>query len=237
MTARFWMAMTAVLIGVVFVAFKSGRSPRPELTKAEDLEPPISVDRDAKPQGVLVSATPLPKSGSAVLMPPSESEEMEASKKLRILKEILDSNNDNDPRLDREFREIGSVLREKLREFYRELPAEKLNSRGTVVFLLGRDLRGIEDARFFNSVLREPPCLGLERCLERADVSETPSEVTLAYPQIVATTGLVKGWSRIADPDRRAELRRSLEAAAHSPNAALARAARAALSSIKTSEN
>jgi hypothetical protein len=113
-----------------------------------------------------------------------------ARAKLKTLDEILGSKNDNDPRLDRDFNELSPETRRLFRKKYREIPAEKRNQRGTIVYLLGRNLRSREDWEFLRGVTLEPPCLSLSDCSRKpapgSDEEATGDEVTLAYPALVA---------------------------------------------------
>ncbi|MBI5624030.1 MAG: hypothetical protein HY924_09645 [Elusimicrobia bacterium] len=108
--------------------------------------------------------------------------------KLRALSQILLSRNDNDPRLDRDFNDLSPAAKELFRRLYRELPPERRNERGTVVYLLGRNLSSAEDWEFLASVAGEPPCLSLSDCSKAwpGDAEHGGDEVTLAYPSLVA---------------------------------------------------
>lgn len=227
------IAAAVVAWAVAWLAMRNS----PHAPVSETAAPLIAA---ATPAPLVSSAVPAasPSARAATPAPAGIAGEDASQKKLDILKEILESKNDNDPRLDSEFRDLDPATKSRLREFYKELPEEKLNSRGTVVFLLGRNIRTSEDAQFMNSVLRQAPCLSLASCGTPGEADpESSSDVTLAYPQIVATVGLVKGWRSITDPMRRAELLQSLKAAAAAPNPALARSARAALESIQKGQH
>jgi len=108
---------------------------------------------------------------------------------LRILEEILESRDDNDPRLDSEFARLSTRARERMRARYLSLPREARNERGTVVYLLGRD-PSLEDWDFLTRVVSEPPCLSLADCAKAPERDEPHpamgDEVTLAYPALVA---------------------------------------------------
>ncbi|MFA6316262.1 MAG: hypothetical protein WC943_02500 [Elusimicrobiota bacterium] len=107
--------------------------------------------------------------------------------KLRTLSEILLSRNDNDPRLDRDFNDLSPAAKELFRRMYRELPEERRNERGTIVFLLGRNLSSPEDWAFLRSVATEPPCLSMADCSKPGRAAgHGGDEVTLAYPSLVA---------------------------------------------------
>ena len=113
-------------------------------------------------------------------------------RKLAILDEVLREKNDNDPRLDEELKNFNAAEKQLLRTKYRSTPREQLNHRGTLVFLLGRELSSAEDIQFLKSVLSEPPCLSLENCARAPSASQddhhhdSTNDITRAYPQIVA---------------------------------------------------
>ena len=113
-----------------------------------------------------------------------------ASAKLEELETILISRNDNDPRLDLDFNGLSTDDKRLFRKKYREIAAEKRNERGTIVYLLGRNLKTREDWEFFRQVALEPPCLSLSDCSKKpapgSDEEATGDEVTLAYPSLVA---------------------------------------------------
>jgi hypothetical protein len=72
---------------------------------------------------------------------------------------------------------------------------EARNERGTIVFLLGRNITSPEDLAFLRNVLAETPCRSLADCKKPIPPSEEPhwesgTELTLAYPQVVALKGL-----------------------------------------------
>lgn len=107
-----------------------------------------------------------------------------------LLDEILRSGDDNDPRLDGAFNSLPLETRRRFQRKYRELPAESRNQRGTIVYLLGKNLVAPEDWDFLREVAGEPPCLSLSDCSHASpgdDGSEAPgTAVTLAYPALVA---------------------------------------------------
>jgi len=113
--------------------------------------------------------------------------------KITILREIFASRNDNDPRMDSELKVLDEQTKAELRREYLGLPKEKLNERGTIVFLLGRNLTKPQDFEFMTSVISESACRSLENCArdETAGVDaehlhhESGTEITLAYPQVV----------------------------------------------------
>lgn len=113
--------------------------------------------------------------------------------KLKILEEVLNSKNDNDPRLDSEFETLTEEMREALVDTYKTMPKESLNERGTVVFLLGKNISSEKDLEFFQELITETPCLSMIDCSKEANL-ENPGdehlaesqETTLIYPQLMA---------------------------------------------------
>jgi hypothetical protein len=145
--------------------------------------------------------TPPAGPGGAPEMPsaaPAAAPDPEARAKLAVLEEILRSRNDNDPRLDREFNSLSTAAKSLFREKYRALPPEALNERGTIVFLLGRNLGAEQDWAFLRDVAGEPPCLSLGDCSKspgRGGEEAAGDEVTLAYPSLVALKSAERAWS------------------------------------------
>lgn len=109
---------------------------------------------------------------------------------VRVLDEILRARNDNDPRLESAFNGLPPATRRVFREKYRRLPPEKRNQRGTIVYLLGKNLAAPEDWAFLREVAGEPPCLSMADCGKavpgEAGRDDSGDEVTLAYPALVA---------------------------------------------------
>lgn len=151
-------------------------------------------------------------------------------KQVEVLNAVLSSHNDNDPRLDSELKVLSPEAKISFVKKYETVPAELRNDRGTIVFLLGRNLQTENDIAFMGKVLREEPCRGLKNCREDMPSSdphgETGIEVTLAYPQIMA----LKSLERILSQGESHPLfRRSMDevkAATNSPVDKIARVAK-----------
>lgn len=149
----------------------------------------------------------------------------ESRSRLALLEEILASRDDNDPRLDREFAGLSAEEKALFRAAYAARPRERLNERGTIVYLLGRNLTAPEDWAFLRAVAAEPPCLSLADCAKAsASSGEHGDEVTLAYPSLVALRQAHRAAAEGAPP---AEARSVLEAARTSKAPAVTRLARA----------
>lgn len=144
------------------------------------------------------STTPIPGQKNIPDVAVSEQDR----KQLSTLNEILSSRNDNDMRLDTDLKVLSAGAKSLLRKRYQEIRPESRNDRGTIVFLLGRNITSEEDIGFMDQVLNELPCRSLANC--REDIppqtddhghGEMGLEVTLAYPQIYA----LKGLERVLD--------------------------------------
>lgn len=135
--------------------------------------------------------------------------------KLKILDEIFASRNDNDPRLDSEFEEISPEMRAALIVSYKALPKERLNERGTLIFLLGKKINDEKDIDFFQELIAEAPCLSLTDCSKESIVESLGDEhqaesqaTTLVYPQLVALRLVSSNYQSAKDQvlkDRMAE--------------------------------
>jgi hypothetical protein len=140
------------------------------------------------------------------------------------LNEVLASRNDNDPRLDRELRVLSPSARKLMRARYDELAAEKRNERGTIVFLVGRNLEGAQDFDFMSAVVNEAPCRSLKDC-QAADAMDSKDstgaemgiDVTLNYPQIVALKSLERLLSGSPSEDQRGKAIKVIREAMGSP--------------------
>jgi hypothetical protein len=144
--------------------------------------------------GVIVQASPVVSEGVAES---AANATTGVETRLRNLDEILRSRNDNDPRLDNAFNNLSAEEKKAFRKRYRELAAERRNEKGTIVYLLGRNLTEPEDFEFMNEVLNEPPCLSMANCSKDSPEgkeahSDIGVDVSLAYPQIVALKRIEK---------------------------------------------
>lgn len=111
----------------------------------------------------------------------------EARARLRALEDVLQASNDNDPRLDRDFKALSLEAKRLFREKYRSVAPERRNERGTIVYLLGMNLSSSSDWAFLREVVGEPACLSLADCSRKDGGGGAPGdEVTLAYPALVA---------------------------------------------------
>ena len=157
--------------------------------------------------------------------PPLSLTRSEAPATLPLREEIIATRDDKHPPLDREFVGLSAEEKALFRAAYAARPRERLNERGTIVYLLGRNLTAPEDWAFLREVAAEPPCLSLADCAKAsAAAGEHGDAVTIAYPSLVA---LRQAHRAAAEGAPAAETRSVLEAARTSKAPAVTRLARA----------
>jgi hypothetical protein len=145
----------------------------------------------------------------------------------------LISKNDNDPRLDADFRSLNDRDKVAMQAKYLATKRESLNERGTIIFLLGRNISTQNDLKFIGSVLNEAPCLGLDDCSKPAPKATgeaaheaSVNDITMAYPQIVSIKSIesfLKQQSQ--DPTLTPLALQNLKDATHSKSLVVARLA------------
>jgi hypothetical protein len=109
------------------------------------------------------------------------------SKKWDQILDVLKSKNDNDPRLDQELKNLNMALRERVYSYYSSLPQEQRNERGTLAFLISRDIKSNQDVHFLESIFAEKPCYSLGHCTEVIGSDphlSSVDQVSLNYPQL-----------------------------------------------------
>ena len=167
---------------------------------------------------------------------PTTSGSPEVVHQIQVLNEILASQNDNDPRMDSELKKLNAEAKLALREKYSQLPETQRNARGTIVFLIGRNLTEPSDYQFLKQVVAEAPCLGLADCSQpmlqgSADHEDNGLGVVLDYPQLTALKALA---SHPAQDDSLKSLQDEvLQAAKASRSSKVSEAAEAAARNIK----
>jgi len=184
-------------------------------------------------------ATPSPTvAATQVVLTPREKEQ------LQILAQIFKSKNDNDPRMDQDLKNLSEPLKSALRNLYSETKMENRNERGTIAFLIGRELsegRGsASDIDFLKNVLLEKPCMNLMDCSKpAASVTaeeqhlEGIHETTAHYPQLMDLRYLKQSLNGgNLSSENRAAVIAALEAARNSPNPRVAQEAQAILDSM-----
>ncbi|MES3037043.1 MAG: hypothetical protein V4736_03975 [Bdellovibrionota bacterium] len=161
-------------------------------------------------------------------IPPLAVDQVEAlseteKKKWTILQEVLESRNDNDPRMD-ELKNLSPAFHNALANAYSELPMNRRNERGTIAFLMGRDMQSVQDIEFLQSVVSEPPCYSFENCDTPAATDPhlaDVNEVSLNYPQLAALyqveANLDANPEILQDPARRDAIRSLLREALQFP--------------------
>ena len=157
----------------------------------------------------------------------------EEVRKVHILDEILLKKNDNDPRIDTELKGFTAAAKNVIRARYARIAAEKRNERGTLVFLLGREIHDLTDLEFFSGVLAESPCLSLQDCSRSPEAHSSEeehfqsiNETTANYPQLMALRALKQKAEELLESNARggssgplyAEILKMLHGSAASPN-------------------
>lgn len=175
----------------------------------------------------------------------------EDSRKFRILDEILLSKNDNDPRLDAELKDFTPAAKAAIRARYESTRPEHRNERGTLVFLLGREIREPADLGFFAGVLAEKPCLSLQDCNRPPEAHsgeeehfESINETTANYPQLMALRALKQRAGELLDAEAKGSARgplyqgilQTLRAGANSANAKVSAELREILEALEGRE-
>lgn len=200
---------------VAYFSFKHERAPDSAdriAASAQERQDQISLSA--------MHAEPAPLSTSSVVHPtPADFQQ------LHVLEQVLASKNDNDPRLDKDLRALTPAAKSLMRGRYGTTAPEKRNQRGTIVFLVGRELSSADDVNFLHSVLNEPPCLSLSNCSNEDKASmasddhhhDGMNEVTLAYPQLVALKSIEAYLNQPGTTELTAALAAELDAARRSP--------------------
>jgi hypothetical protein len=221
----------ALLFGVGLFFFQYKDTPRFQKPSDADFSqsnhPPAQkseLDSHTAP-GVMAPVDPGRK--EMKLESPVEFSEADA-KQWKTFQEVVFSRNDNDPRIDSELRTLSPKVHEALRKAYQAIPAENRNSRGTVVFLIARDLQTLADAEFLKKVYQEDPCLSLSDCTKAGESdphSDGSTQTTLNYPQLAGLfqleQRLAKNPGLIQNPDIRAEIANLLREARQFPGSSL----------------
>lgn len=166
---------------------------------------------------------------------------LSAQEKMRIerLAVILQARNDNDPRLDSEFRNLSRTMKDSMVELYKKTPLEDRNARGTIVFLIARQANDAQDFAFLRSVLTEPRCLSLKDCAQPShDTSHLSgvNSLTLVYPQMAALYQLDQKITPNLEPELRKEIVATLETAKQNSSSLVRNKASEFILKLKKSE-
>jgi hypothetical protein len=194
-----------------------------------------------------VDATPKP-TATATATPSDGKLSGEDQKKLTVLREIFLSRNDNDPRMDSELVRLSPELKKAMFKTYQQLALEKRNERGTIAFLIGREIKTSDDVDFLKGILMEKPCQSLADCSKPAQAStqedmhlDGMNELTANYPQVMAIRQMVASYRKFNDQGRgnsdAYKILQALREARKSPNAYVAEEAQKALQNIGQSDN
>ena len=171
------------------------------------------------------TSLPLPvKENSSTLNQPVP----ELSEKEKVawatLDEILKTKNDNDPRMDRDLKILTPAFHSAIYSKYHLLKPEDRNERGTLVFLIARDLKSQADLDFLQSVYQEAPCTNMGDCSAPTanDPQDTGAQQTsLNYPQMAGLYQLDSQLSKrpelLKDPNFRAGIYALLKTAENFP--------------------
>lgn len=221
--AKLVFLIGAILLaaGAMLVWLRPSKSPSPGtsqlMAKPQDLPSPTPIEKKVTEEDV---NEPVRKLSA------------EDEQKLAVVDEVLASRNDSDPRLDREIRDLSPALKARLRERYHEIAPEDRAGRGMIIFILGRELKSIEDVEFLSEVLQEPPCRSLEDCTREPPAGAVDEHaasignVTLVYPQLVAIKSLERA---LRDSNLKSSVLETLESAERYGHPNVARAARDAI--------
>lgn len=183
-------ASIAVIFVAAFWIYKTRPTKTVSLTRTATSENPLidsqtqqALDEHSKQSDSSLSSEPANIT--------SQKYSLVTQEKIKTLDQILISKNDNDPRIDTAFKNLTYEEKAALKDHYNELKMEDRNGRGTIIFLLGRNLQTTADIGFFKNVLIESPCLSLSDCQkfnasEKESHLESANDVTKNYPQVVA---------------------------------------------------
>jgi hypothetical protein len=237
-----------ILVGAIFYFYRSSKTVVPVQTTATD--PSLN---DAAVTSSLVSATPANLDRTAVptqaTMPANEATPIaspETAGKVRVLREILNGHGDNDPRMDTELLHLDAATKRAFRAEYQHTALERRNARGTIVFLLGRNLTSPEDFAFMKSVLSEAPCLSMQDCRGTANdpIGEgaaehddgAVNEKVLNYPSAIALESIARELQNGAfDANQKAQTIPVLEQGTASKVSFVARRSRELLNTLTES--
>lgn len=167
---------------------------------------------------------------------------------MKVLDEIFQSKNDNDPRMDQVLKNFSDPVKAAIRKKYAAIKPEHRNERGTIVFLIGRELsegRGsTDDVNFLKDVLLEKPCFNLADCSKSAPPMSPEeehvqgiNETTAMYPQLMNLRYLklsLEGGN--LSINLKSEVLAALESAKNSPNPRVAQEALAILQSYSKNQ-
>jgi hypothetical protein len=218
------------IIGILVIAGGVGIalfSSRKQLSPNPPASPVITTTDEVKVTEAPVAATPAPNlilpKGAMKLSPKDQ-------RKLVILQQILESKNDNDPRMDHDLANLSPEAKRAMEEYYKEIKPEQRNDRGTIVFLISREINSKADLDFLQTVLMEKPCQSLSDCSKTDAPSsgeaahlEGINETTANYPQLMALKQMTEQYrilkgTQNTDPALASGILETFRQATRSPN-------------------
>lgn len=145
------------------------------------------------------------------------------TQKMQLLNELLTAKNDNDPRLDTDFKNLSPSFKKLLMIQYTKYKPEQRNEKGTVAFIVSRELKNVDDLDSLKVVFEEPPCKSLGNCsVEDLDVDPHHSGLTnvdLNYPQMVTLYQIDQKLNQglFKSPNEKSEIKKFLNVALNHP--------------------
>lgn len=133
---------------------------------------------------------------------------------LSVVDEIIQRQNDNDPRVNSELKNLSQQVHEALYEKYDSYAAENRNAKGFIVFLVAQDIKSVADVEFVTKIYQEAPCLSLEDCKNVGSGDPHHSganQTTLIYPQFVGLYQLEQQLQQKPDLLKDSVMRQSIE--------------------------
>ncbi len=151
------------------------------------------------------------------------------TKQWTVFQEIVNSRNDNDPRIDQDLKTLSPKMHENLMKAYQNLPMENRNSRGLIAFLVARDLQSAKDVQFLKSIYQEQPCMSMGDCSKTEanpdPHAEATNQTSLNYPQLAGLYQLEQKLERspelLNNPEMRQEIADLLREARQFPGSSL----------------
>lgn len=236
MKKTLWVLFVLVVLGFFGVSFYLQKRASPFLTKENEI-PAESMNQKNKEK----DSPPEKQSPSFTKNIAEDLSKDYGQEKVMLLREILASKNDNDPRLDTEFKSLSTQTKILMKKEYKSMKPENFNEKGTIVFLLGHNLTDQDDFNFLSQVLSEPPCLSLKDCShlpEQGDQEDSFNRITLVYPQIVSLKAIENYLSaNSGDPALRKRAAEILKQATQSASSTVSQEARSFVRRSKGLDN
>ncbi len=182
--------MGALLLAGLFLYKPNKYLAKTEIVKPSQLDFSNSNQIQTKKLSVMTNEKSVQKTTPSEVQPALEPNEQV---KWLVFEDILNTKNDNDPRLDLEFKRLSPEFHRALYERYDKLSPEDHNAKGLIAYLVTRDLQTTDDAGFLKKVFQEAPCLSLPDCKanpsEHADHSAA-DQTTVVYEKLAVLYSL-----------------------------------------------